>query len=50
MTGEVIMDSVRLSLLFLFITAFTNTSFAEKGDDGEQAESDCDYISVVKTL
>ena len=30
------MDTVRLSLLFLFMTAVTNTSFAEQGDNGER--------------
>lgn len=44
------MNTLRLSLLFLFMTAVTNTSFAGQSDDGEQAEPDCDYISVVDTL
>jgi hypothetical protein len=43
------MDTMRLSLLFLFMTAVTNTSFAGQGDDGKQAEPECDYISVVET-
>ena len=43
------MDTVRLSLLFLFMTAITNTSFAEQRDNGGKgtpAEPECDYISV----
>jgi hypothetical protein len=43
------MDIMRLFLLFLFMTAVINTSFAGQGDDGEQAEPECDYISVVET-
>ena len=44
------MNTVRLYLLFLFMAAVTNTSFAGQGDDGGQAESDCDYISGVDTF
>ena len=45
------MNTVRLYLLFLFMAAVTtNTSFAEQGVDGEQAEPECDYISGVDTL
>jgi hypothetical protein len=44
------MNTLRLSLLFLFMTAVTHTSFAGQGDDGEQAEPDCDYISGVEPL
>lgn len=43
------MGTVRLSLLFLFMTAVTNTSFAEPGNNGMKgtpAEPECDYISV----
>jgi len=39
------MNTVKLSLLFLFITAVTNTSYAGKDDDGEEKEPECDYIS-----
>jgi hypothetical protein len=43
------MNIVRISLLLLFMTAVTNTSFAEQGDNGGKgtpAEPECDYISV----
>ena len=41
------MNTVRLSLLFLFMVAVTSTSFAGQGADEGKAEPDCDYISVV---
>ena len=41
------MNTVKLSLLFLFITAVTNTSYAGKDDDGEEKEPECDYIEVA---
>ena len=44
------MNTVRLSLLFLFMTAVTNTSFAGQGADGKDAEPECDYITGVDTL
>ena len=44
------MNTVRLSLLFLFMTAVTNTSFAGQGDDGTQTEPECDYITGVDAL
>ena len=44
------MNTMRILLLFLFMAAVTNTSFAGQGDDGGQAESDCDYISGVDTF
>ena len=46
------MNTVRLSLLLLFMTAVTNTLFAGEGDNGGQAEPEpeCDYISGVETL
>jgi hypothetical protein len=47
------MEAVRLFLLFLFMTAVTNTSFAEQGDNGGKgtpAEPECDYISVPGVL
>jgi len=50
MTRKVAMNTVRLYLLFLFMAAVTNTSFAEQGVDGEQAEPECDYILDVDTL
>ena len=43
------MNIVRKFLLLLFMTAITNTSFAEQGDNGGKgtpAEPECDYISV----
>ena len=44
------MNTVRISLLFLFMIAVTNTSFAGQGADKGQAEPECDYISGVDTL
>jgi len=43
------MNTVRLSLLFLFMTAITNTSLAGQGDKGGKGtldEPECDYISA----
>jgi hypothetical protein len=44
------MNIVRISLLLLFMTTVTNTSFAGQDGDGEQAEPECDYITWVDTL
>ena len=44
------MNTVRISLLFLFMIAATNTSYAGQGADKGQAEPDCDYITGVDTL
>jgi hypothetical protein len=44
------MNTVRLCLLFLFMTAVTNTSFAEQGADEEKAEPECDYIPGLESL
>jgi len=44
------MNSVKLSLLLLFMVALTNTSFAGEEDDKGQADPDCDYITEVDTL
>ena len=44
------MNTVKFSLLFLFMIALTNTSFAGQGDDKGQAEPDCDYTSGVDTI
>ena len=41
------MNTIRLLLLFLFMSAVTHASIAEQGDGGGQAEPDCDYISGV---
>jgi hypothetical protein len=43
------MNILRKFLLLLFMTAVTNISFAGQEGDGEQdeAEPDCDYITVV---
>jgi hypothetical protein len=46
------MNTVKLSLLILFITAVTNISFAGEANDegtGTTAESECDYIPGVET-
>jgi hypothetical protein len=50
MTRKVKMNTVKFSLLFLFMIALTNTSFAGEGDDKDQADPDCDYITEVDTL
>jgi len=50
MTRKVKMNTVRFSLLFLFIIALTNTSFAGQGTDKGEADPECDYISGVDTL
>ena len=44
------MNTVKFSLLFLFMIALTNTSFAGQGADKGQAEPDCDYTSEVDTI
>jgi hypothetical protein len=44
------MKTMRLSLLFLFMIAVTHISFAGQGDNGGQAEPDCDYTSGVDAL
>jgi len=44
------MNTVKFSLLFLFMIAHTNTSFAGQGADEGQAEPDCDYTSGVDTI
>ena len=44
------MNTVRIYLLFLFMIAVTNTSFAGQGDDKSKEEPDCDYITEVDTL
>ena len=44
------MNTVKLSLLFLFMSALINTSFAGQGDDKGPAKPDCDYITELDTL
>ena len=44
------MNTVRISLLFSFMIAVTNTTFAGQGADKGQAEPECDYITGVDTL
>jgi len=44
------MNTVRLSLLCLFMIAVTNTSFAGQGADKGPEEPECDYISGVNTF
>ena len=44
------MNIARNFLLLLFMTAVTNTSFAEQDGDGEQEEPECDYITWVDAL
>jgi hypothetical protein len=50
MMRKVKMNTLMISFLFLSMVANTSTSFAGQGDDEEQSEPDCDYISSVKTL
>jgi hypothetical protein len=50
MTGKVKMNTVRVSLLLLFMIALTNTSYAGVCADKGQADAECDYISGVDTL
>lgn len=46
------MNTVRLSLLFLFMISVTSTLFAGEGADGKQIEPEpeCDYITGVDAL
>jgi len=44
------MNTVRISLLFLFMAAVTNTSFAGQDADDKQEEPECDYITSVDVL
>jgi hypothetical protein len=47
------MNTLRLSLLFLFMTAVTNISFAGEANDegtGTSTEPECDYIPSVETI
>jgi hypothetical protein len=44
------MNTVKFSLLFLFMIALTNTSYAGVGADKGQADPECDYISRVDTF
>jgi len=50
MARRVNMNIVKIYLLFLFMTATTNTVFAGQGDNKEQAEPECDYITGVNIL
>ena len=44
------MNTVRIYLLFLFMIAATNTSFAGQVDDQSKEEPDCDYITEIDTF
>jgi len=44
------MTTARLSLLFVLMIIFANTSFAGQGSDKGEAEPECDYISGVDAL
>jgi hypothetical protein len=44
------MNIVKVALLFLFMSVVTNMAFSGQGNDGEQAEPECDYISSVEHL
>ena len=44
------MNTVKFYLLFLFMIALTNTSFAGQGADKGEAEPECNYITEVDTL
>jgi hypothetical protein len=50
MTRKVKMNTVKFSLLFLFMIALTNTSFAGQEADKGEADPECDYITEVDTL
>jgi hypothetical protein len=39
------MDTVKLSLLFLFMMALTNATFAGQGSDKGDKEPECDYVT-----
>jgi hypothetical protein len=43
------MNTVTVSLLFLFLIAITNTTFAGQGSDAGDEEPDCDYSTGVDT-
>ena len=42
------MNIVKVALLFLFMSVVTNMAFSGQGNDGDQAEPECDYISSVE--
>ena len=44
------MNTVKFSLVFLIMTALTNTSVAGQGADKGEADPECDYITEVDTL
>ena len=44
------MNTVKFSLVFLIMTALTNTSFAGQGADKGEADPECDYITEENTL
>ena len=44
------MNTVKFSLLFLFMSALTNTSFAGQGADKGEADPECYHITEVDTL
>ena len=50
MTRKVKINTVKFSLLFLFMIALTNTSFAGQGPDKGESDPECDYITEVDTL
>jgi hypothetical protein len=50
MTRNSIMKMVKVSLLFLFMAAVTNTAFSGQDDHEKKDEPDCDYISTVEYL
>ena len=45
MMRKVKMNTVKFSLLFLFMIALTNTSLAGQGADKGEADPECDYIT-----
>jgi len=44
------MNIMKVALLFLFMSVVTNMAFSGQGNDGDQDEPECDYISSVEHL
>jgi len=41
------MDTVKLSLLFLFMLVLANTTFAGQGSDTGDEEPECEYVTGI---
>ena len=44
------MNTMKVSLLLLFMVALTNTSYAGQGAHKGRAEPECEYITGVNAL